>query len=76
MLFTRKKFQRKKTKKVKINPSVVVCSDDFLLLDLLEQFFDVCCCSVLTFALEDSNHVITTKLKSPLMGAKKRATTH
>lgn len=60
MLFARRKFRGRKSKKAKINPSVVVCSDDFLLLDLVEQFIVVCCCSALTYVYEDVNDVITT----------------
>lgn len=50
----------KKSKKEKINPSVVVCSDEFLLFDFVEQFIVVCCCSMLTFVYED---VITAGAK-------------
>lgn len=59
MLLTRKRLHSRKTRKSKIDPSVAVCSDELMLLDLLEQFIGVWCCSMLTYAYEDSNDVIT-----------------
>lgn len=65
MLFASKKFHRKRAKKAKINPSVVVCSDEFLLVDLVEQFIGVWCCSMLTFAHDDTTDTTSVKTQPP-----------
>lgn len=73
MLFVRKKFDGKKAKKPKINPTIVICSDELLLYDLVEQFIGVWCCSVLTFVHDDANDVIIRNQKIPRQSTLKKS---
>lgn len=73
MLITRSKFHRNKTKK--IHASDILYADDLLVFDFMKQYIGVCCCSVLTLALDDANDVMTTNLKTSSIDSKKTKNT-
>lgn len=65
MIFNaRKRFRRKKAKS-KIDTSTVVCSDDILLFDLIEQLILMCCCSVFQLTYDDFSDVSLPIAKKP-----------
>lgn len=71
MIFNaRKRFRRTKTKH-RIDSSIVVCSDDILLFDLIEQFILVCCCTVFVHTYKNGATTIMPLATKPQSETKK-----